>query len=112
MTWMKYTVKCMYCNGVRLSCSQIAEAVSHTGLVVIEEAPRGPFSHIARKARLFDAAEPESRRDTIPPLFDAEMLGLDRSHTIIHGYQLHIDLATGAVRQDLQCWLISASPSH
>lgn len=112
LSCMKYTVKCMYRNGVRLNGTQIAEEGAHTGLVIIEEAPRGPFKEIGRKARLLDARAPESRRDTLPPLFGAEMLGLDRSHTMIHGYQLHIDLATGAVRQYPQCWLVSSSPSH
>lgn len=102
----------MYRNGVRLNCSQLAEANAHTGLVVIEEGPDGPFKQIGRRARLLDVDDSERQLDTIPPLFDAEMLGLDRSHMMIHGYQIHIDLTTGAVRQYPQCWLISSPPSR
>ena len=85
----------MYCNGIRLSCTQLAEANAHTGLVIIEEGPDGPFKQVGRRARLLDVRDSESQRDTLPPLFDAEMLGLDRGHMMIHGYQIPIDLATG-----------------
>lgn len=99
----------MYQNGVRLSCTQIEQTTPHTGLVVIEEVPHGPFKQSARKARLLDTGDLESRCDAIPPLFYAEMLRFDYGHTMIHGYQIHIDLATGAVLQYPQCWLISSS---
>ena len=107
---MRYTVKCMYRNGIRLTCSQIEEAVAHIGVVVVEEMPSGPFRPPARKARLLTRTNAKLHSDTIQPLFDAEILGLDRGHTMIHGYQIHIDMATGAVRQDAQCWLVSAFP--
>jgi hypothetical protein len=112
LSYMKYTVKCMYQDGVRLNCTQIEQASAHIGVVVIEEASSGPAKRLGRKARLLDLTDSDPQWDAIPALFNAEMLGLDRGHMMIYGYQIHIYMVIGVVRQDAQCWLLSRLPGY
>lgn len=114
---MRYTVKCIYRNGVRLTDKAVENEIFYTGRVLIEEVslkvPLGPY---ARRARLIDIDNlPPSydfigrlptSYDIIRPLFKAEVFRSKNGHMMIKGFQIHVDDRTGDIQQHFQCWLL------
>lgn len=110
--YMKYTVKCIYVDGVRLTETQIANTVSYTGRLIVEEPSlNDSLASYARRARLLDINRLPTYQDKIPPLFKAELSPLRSGQMIVNGFQIHIDEKTGEIHQHIQSWLLCSTSS-
>ena len=64
------------------------------------------FGRHIRQARLLDMTVPRASRDIIPPLFDPQLVRMMDSLMTLHGYQIHVDAETGAIRHCAQVWVL------
>jgi hypothetical protein len=69
--------------------SKIAHRAAHTGADI-------------RQARLLDTTIPSTPRDLIPPVFEPQIVKMTDNQMTLHGYQIHVDAETGAIRHYAQ----------
>jgi hypothetical protein len=51
---------------------------------------------------------PGTPRDLIPPLFEPQIVKMTDNQITLHGYQIHVDTETGAIRHYAQSWVLRA----
>jgi hypothetical protein len=104
---MKFKLKALHRYGIVLTPEELAYAPRHVGNLVVEDWQQDDgFTHHARQARLLDMDFSEVLRDVIPPLFDPQLVRMLDNQMVLHGYQIHVDMQTGAVRHYAQVWVL------
>jgi len=104
---MRFQLKALHRNGVVLTPEEVADAPRHIGNLVVEDWPQGGmFARHIRQARLLDMTVSQAPRDIIPPLFDPQLVRMTDSLMTLHGYQIHVDDETGAMRHYAQVWVL------
>jgi hypothetical protein len=106
---MKFKLKALYHNGIVLTSEELADAPRYVGNLVVEDWPQGgTCGRYIRQAILLDMTIPSTPRDFIPLLFEPRILKLTDKQMTLHGYQIHIDAETGAIRHYAQSWVLRA----
>jgi hypothetical protein len=104
---MKFKLKSLHRNGAVLTPEELADAPRHVGNLVVEDWPQGGvFARHIRQARLLDMTIPTTPRDIIPPLFDPQLVRMLDNQMVLHGYQIHVDIETGAAKHYAQVWVL------
>jgi hypothetical protein len=63
---------------------------------------------IRRRVSLLDMTIPGTPRDLIPPLLEPQIVKMTDNQMTLHGYQIHVDAETGAIRHYAQSWVLRA----
>ena len=106
---MKFKLKALHHNGIVLTSEELADAPRYVGNLVVEDWPQGgTFGRFIRQARLLDMTIPATPRDIIPPLFEPQIVKMTDNQMTLHGYQIHVDAETGAIRHYAQSWVLRA----
>jgi hypothetical protein len=106
---MKFKLKTLHRNGAVLTLEELADSPGYVGTLIVEDWPQGGvFARHIRQARLVDMTIQHALCDIIPPLFDPQLIRAVDNQMVLHGYQIHVDGETGAIRHDAQCWVLCA----
>ena len=106
---MKFKLKALHQNGIVLTSEELMDAPRHVGNLVVEDWPQdGKIGRFIRQARLLDMTIPSTPRDIILPLFEPQIVKMTDNQMTLHGYQIDIDVETGAIRHYAQSWVLRA----
>lgn len=64
------------------------------------------FTRPIRQARLLELTIPQPPRDVIPSLFDPQLVRMLDNRMLLHGYQIYIDMESGATKHCAQVWVV------
>jgi hypothetical protein len=106
---MKLKLEALYLNSTVLLPEALTDAPCCVGNLVIEDWPQGGmFGRFIRKARFLEMTSPTTLRDIIPPLFEPQIVTMRENQMTVHGYQIHVDAETGAIRHHVRSWVLGA----
>ncbi len=106
---MKCKLEALHLNSTILAAEALTDARCYVGSLVIENWPQGgKAGRFIRQARFLEMTSPTTLRDIIPPLFDPQIVTMMDHQITVHGYQIHIDAETGAMRHYVRSWVLRA----
>lgn len=104
---MRATVKRLRIVGVRLSKLELDSAQSMLGELILEDWPENNcFKRPVRVARLHPTTL-NFHPQLLPPLFDAQVLRIDKSRLVLSGIEIHVE--DGVTREVAQTWIAEIS---
>jgi hypothetical protein len=106
---MKLKLEALYLNSTVLLPEALTDTPCRVGSLVIEDWPQGgPFGRVICQARFLEMTSPTTLRDIVPPLFEPQIVTMKDNQMTVHGYQIHVDTETGAIRHHVRSWVLRA----
>jgi hypothetical protein len=106
---MRLKLEALHLNSTVVLPEALTDAPCCVGNLVIVDWPQGgTVGRVILQARFLEMASPTTLRDIIPPLFEPQIVTMKDKQMTVHGYQIHVDAETGAIRHHMRSWVLRA----